>query len=124
MHWIPVKGMVSAMSRQRNAPFRRFFKPRQAAANGSQDGGAQAECLGQLVNELVRKAFLTAHQENGAAKAVETLDILLPVQGELPTLRADDTTLRTVSEAVDALVDNAETAKGALRGLRDLAGGS
>ena len=45
------------------------------------------------------------------------------VQGELPNLKADGTTLQTVTEAVEALVDNAETAKGALRGLRDLAGG-
>jgi chromosome segregation ATPase len=45
------------------------------------------------------------------------------VQGELPNLKADSTTLKTVSDAVEALVDNAETAKGALRGLRDLAGG-
>ena len=43
------------------------------------------------------------------------------VQGELPNLKAEDQTLQAVSEAVEALVDNAETAKGALRGLRDLA---
>jgi hypothetical protein len=43
------------------------------------------------------------------------------VQGELPNLKADGHTLQAVTEAVDALVDNAETAKGALRGLRDLA---
>jgi hypothetical protein len=45
------------------------------------------------------------------------------VQGELPNLKADGATLQTVTEAVEALVDSAETAKGALRGLRDLAGG-
>jgi hypothetical protein len=43
------------------------------------------------------------------------------VQGELPNLQADGDTLAAVSQAVEALVDNAETAKGALRGLRDLA---
>jgi hypothetical protein len=43
------------------------------------------------------------------------------VQGELPKLKADGDTLQAVSQAVEALVDNAETAKGALRGLRDLA---
>jgi hypothetical protein len=43
------------------------------------------------------------------------------VQGELPNLKADGDTLQAVSQAVEALVDNAETAKGALRGLRDLA---
>ena len=43
------------------------------------------------------------------------------VQGELPNLKADGDTMQAVSQAVEALVDNAETAKGALRGLRDLA---
>jgi hypothetical protein len=43
------------------------------------------------------------------------------VQGELPNLKADGDTLQAVSQAVEALVDSAETAKGALRGLRDLA---
>ena len=43
------------------------------------------------------------------------------VQGELPNLKADGNTMQAVSEAVEALVDSAETAKGALRGLRDLA---
>ncbi|MBC7974034.1 MAG: hypothetical protein H7138_03545, partial [Myxococcales bacterium] len=43
------------------------------------------------------------------------------VQGELPNLKADGQTLQAVGQAVEAMVDNAETAKGALRGLRDLA---
>jgi hypothetical protein len=44
------------------------------------------------------------------------------VQGELPQLRSDDAeTIKAVADAVEALVDGAETAKGALRGLRDLA---
>jgi len=43
------------------------------------------------------------------------------VQGELPNLQADGAVLAAVSQAVEALVDNAETAKGALRGLRDIA---
>jgi FHA domain-containing protein len=46
------------------------------------------------------------------------------VQGELPNLKAEGQTMQAVSEAVEALVDNAETAKGALRGLRDLANAS
>jgi chromosome segregation ATPase len=46
------------------------------------------------------------------------------VQGELPNLKSDDDeTMQAVSDAVEALVDNAETAKGALRNLRDLADG-
>ena len=43
------------------------------------------------------------------------------VKGELPNLKGNAGTMQAVSEAVEALVDNAETAKGALRGLRDLA---
>jgi hypothetical protein len=48
---------------------------------------------------------------------------MILVQGELPNLKADAPVLQAVSQAVEALVDNAETAKGALRGLRDLATG-
>ena len=43
------------------------------------------------------------------------------VQGELPSLSGAH--LQAVADAVEALVDNAETAKGALRGLKDLAQG-
>ena len=43
------------------------------------------------------------------------------VQSELPNLKAEGPTMQAVGEAVEALVDSAETAKGALRGLRDLA---
>ncbi len=46
---------------------------------------------------------------------------MILVQGELPNLTADGETMQAVSDAVEALVDSAETAKGALRGLRDLA---
>ena len=44
------------------------------------------------------------------------------VQDELPKLRAaDKDTMRAVTDAIDALVEGAETAKGALRSLRELA---
>ncbi len=45
------------------------------------------------------------------------------VQGELPNLKSDDQeTIQAVATRSSALtVDNAETAKGALRGLRELA---
>jgi hypothetical protein len=43
------------------------------------------------------------------------------VKEELPNLSAEPATLQAVAEAVEALVGSAETAKGALRGLRDLA---
>jgi chromosome segregation ATPase len=45
------------------------------------------------------------------------------VQGELTELKGNADTLRAVRDAVDALVDSAETAKGALRGLRELGDG-
>jgi hypothetical protein len=43
------------------------------------------------------------------------------VKGELPNLTADAETMQAVADAVEALVDSAETAKGALRGLREIA---
>jgi hypothetical protein len=44
------------------------------------------------------------------------------VQGELPNAAGGNgDAIRTITETVDALVGNAEDAKGALRGLRDLA---
>ena len=43
------------------------------------------------------------------------------VQSELPRLQSEPATMRAVSDAVDAIVDGAENAKGALRGLRDIA---
>ncbi len=45
------------------------------------------------------------------------------VQRELANVTAPDPTRKAVDDAVEALVDSAETAKGALRGLRDLAEG-
>jgi hypothetical protein len=36
-------------------------------------------------------------------------------------MQSDAETMQAVGDAVEALVDSAETAKGALRGLRDLA---
>ena len=46
---------------------------------------------------------------------------MMLVKGELPNLQAEGATMGAVTEAVEALVDSAETAKGALRGLRELA---
>ena len=43
------------------------------------------------------------------------------VKHELPNLKAEAQTMQVVADAVEALVDGAETAKGALRGLRELA---
>ncbi|MCW5820951.1 MAG: hypothetical protein KIT12_13700, partial [Trueperaceae bacterium] len=46
---------------------------------------------------------------------------MILVQGELPNLTANAETMAAVTDAVESLVNGAETAKGALRGLRDLA---
>jgi chromosome segregation ATPase len=43
------------------------------------------------------------------------------VQGEIPQMQSDPDRMKAVSDAVEALVDGAENAKGALRSLRDLA---
>lgn len=48
---------------------------------------------------------------------------MLLVEQELPNLTANEPTKQAVGDAVEALVDSVETAKGALRGLRDLAEG-
>jgi hypothetical protein len=69
--------------------------------------------------ELLRTAGEVYDQINELLSEMRTNMLL--VKGELPNLKADDTTMQTVGQAVEALVDNAESAKGALRGLRDLA---
>jgi FHA domain-containing protein len=104
-------------------------KARAEAARAKAAADAQAVAV---VEATVATAMPNADLARTATEVYEAINDILSemrnnmrlVQGELPNLKADDTTLRTVSEAVDALVDNAETAKGALRGLRDLAGGS
>jgi chromosome segregation ATPase len=45
---------------------------------------------------------------------------MILISKELQSLNADGQAKQAMTDAVDALVDNAETAKGALRGLRDL----
>jgi len=48
---------------------------------------------------------------------------ILLVQGEMPNVAAGNgDAVRTITDTVEALVGNAEDAKGALRGLRELAG--
>jgi hypothetical protein len=79
------------------------------APSGPAGSGAEIARLAQEVYESIND-ILSEMRNN-----------MRLVQGELPNLKADGHTLQAVTEAVEALVDNAETAKGALRGLRDLA---
>ena len=58
----------------------------------------------------------------GNTARVRLRNNILLVQGEVPGAAGGNAdSLRIITETVDALVGNAEDAKGALRGLRDLA---
>jgi len=87
--------------------------------------GTQAEAVIDAVGspagspELAAKAKEIYDSINDILSEMRNNMVL--VQGELPNLTADAETLQAVGDAVEALVDSAETAKGALRGLRDLA---
>jgi chromosome segregation ATPase len=87
-----------------------------AHAESVLDGGAAP-----VKGELARAAQEVYESINDILSEMRNNMIL--VQGELPNLKADALVLQAVGQAVEALVDNAETAKGALRGLRDLANG-
>jgi hypothetical protein len=84
-------------------------KPSAPGASGASGGNGELARVAQEVYESIND-ILSEMRNN-----------MRLVQGELPNLKADGGTLRAVTDAVEALVDNAETAKGALRGLRDLA---
>jgi chromosome segregation ATPase len=75
------------------------------AAGGNGEIAARAREVYEAINDILS----------------EMRNNMILVQGELPNLSADGETMRAVGDAVEALVDSAETAKGALRGLRDLA---
>ncbi len=98
-------------------------KARGEAARAKAAAGAHAE----LVTEAPAAASQALAER--AKEVYEAINDILSemrnnvvlVQGELPKLAADAETKQAVEEAIDALVDSAETAKGALRGLRDLA---
>ncbi|HEY5951160.1 MAG TPA: hypothetical protein VIV40_36965, partial [Kofleriaceae bacterium] len=75
------------------------------AAGGSPEIAARAGEVYEAINDILS----------------EMRNNMILVQGELPNLTADGETMQAVSDAVEALVDSAETAKGALRGLRELA---
>jgi chromosome segregation ATPase len=100
-------------------------KARAEAARAKASADAQAEAVIDAVGtpagspELAAKAKEIYDAINDILSEMRNNMVL--VQGELPNLTADAETMQAVGDAVEALVDSAETAKGALRGLRDLA---
>ena len=100
-------------------------KARAEAARAKASADAQAESIIDAVGtpagspELASRAKEIYEAINDILSEMRNHMVL--VQGELPNLKADGETMQAVGDAVEALVDSAETAKGALRGLRDLA---
>jgi hypothetical protein len=90
---------------------------------------ARARAAADSHSESVIETGSTQAITKAASEVYEAINDILSemrnnmvlVKGELPNLKGNAGTMQAVSEAVEALVDNAETAKGALRGLRDLA---
>jgi chromosome segregation ATPase len=99
-------------------------KARAEAARARAAADAQAESVLDQSPKVDVSAIATAAKEVYEAINDILSDMrqnMLLVQGELPNLTSNDATMRAVADAVEALVDSAETAKGALRGLRELA---
>jgi chromosome segregation ATPase len=100
-------------------------KARAEAARAKASADAHAEAVIDAVGspagslELAERAKEIYEAINDILSEMRNNMVL--VQGELPNLSADADTMQAVGDAVEALVDSAETAKGALRGLRDLA---
>jgi chromosome segregation ATPase len=104
-------------------------KARAEAARAKAASDAQSEAIidaaapkpsgGTGNEELVKAANEVYEAINDILSAMRNNMVL--VQGELPNLKADADTMQAVTDAVEALVGSAEDAKGALRGLRDLA---
>ncbi len=100
-------------------------KARAEAARAKAAADQHAESIIEAVGtpagspELARRAKEIYDAINDILSEMRNNMVL--VQGELPNLKSDAETLQAVGDAVEALVDSAETAKGALRGLRDLA---
>jgi hypothetical protein len=97
-------------------------KARAEAARARAAADARAESIIEAAPspELARRARDIYEAINDILSEMRNNMVL--VQGELPNLRSSSReTIQAVTDAVEALVDSAETAKGALRGLRDLA---
>ncbi|HSD90008.1 MAG TPA: hypothetical protein VLB44_20900, partial [Kofleriaceae bacterium] len=105
-------------------------KARAEAARARASADSQAEAIVAAVGpspgggnpEITRVAKEVYEAINDILSEMRNNMVL--VQGELPNMKSDDQeTMQAVTDAVEALVDNAETAKGSLRQLRDLADG-
>jgi chromosome segregation ATPase len=99
------------------------LKARGEAARAKAAADSQAEVVvdtgGARTGELARVAGEVYEAINDILSELRNNMVL--VQGELPNMQADPARMEAVQAAVDAMVDGAENAKGALRGLRDLA---
>jgi myosin heavy subunit len=100
-------------------------KARAEAARAKASADATAEAIVEAVGSPIGSPELAARAKEiyDAINDIlsEMRNNMVLVQGELPNLTSDGETMQAVTDAVEALVDSAETAKGALRGLRDLA---
>jgi DNA repair exonuclease SbcCD ATPase subunit len=109
-------------------------KARAEAARAKASADAQAEAIVEAVGSPAgafgpQPSVLPGELAARAKEIYDAINDILSemrnnmvlVQGELPNLSSDGETMQAVTDAVEALVDSAETAKGALRGLRDLA---
>jgi membrane protein involved in colicin uptake len=94
---------------------------KRAKASADATSAAIVEAVGSPIGspELAARAKEIYEAINDILSEMRNNMVL--VQGELPNLQADAETMQAVGDAVEALVDSAETAKGALRGLKDLA---
>jgi chromosome segregation ATPase len=102
-------------------------KARAEAARARANADSQAESI----VEAAGASTDTVELQRAAKEVYEAINDILSemrnnmmlVQGELPNMQTQSPeTLHAVTNAVDALIDNAETAKGALRNLRDIGG--
>jgi chromosome segregation ATPase len=92
---------------------------------------AAADSKAEAVVEAAPAPVIDGEMAKVAREVYEAINDILSemrnnmvlVQGELPNLQASPQTMQAVHEAVEGLVAGAETAKGSLRMLRDLANG-
>ncbi len=94
-----------------------------ARARASADSQAEAIVATPTNNNAVVSAAREVYEAINDILS-EMRNNMVLVQGELPNMKSDDNeTMQAVTDAVESLIDNAETAKGALRSLRDVADG-
>jgi chromosome segregation ATPase len=94
-----------------------------ARAKAASDVGA-IDVVGRGGPEVERRSERDAEMAQKAQEVYEAInDILSEMRNNIVLVQSElgERAAPAIREAVDSLVDNAETAKGALRGLRDLA---